>query len=1307
LKARRNLQARPGEHGMARLLVSLALLLLGLAAWPRLPLAFEPSTLFPELGISLKIPGNAESESDRSRWLADLQSALRSSGQVSTTSGDVGAGSIDLRVRYQPGVDIEAKATLLESLLGQLRRGLPAGAYLRVYPRYQRGGSFAFVAEVERADPALLEAVRQLPGVAKASYSGTRSPELRFELPPSDALHPLPLDASQVAAALQPRRLGSWPTARGELAVEVAPELLEQVRAERSIFGQFGHFRALDGEPTLAARVDGRAAELLVVDRDPEASPLAVGQALRRELEGAGESGGRFLRDEAQPLRQMLARLGSALLAAGVLLSLLHLLFFSARQALWQLLALPLGLAAALPWLYLAGESLDVLSLPALFLAVLLAPLPVALGKRGSPAWGRLLLALTAAATLPVALALVGRLGIFLGPAARVFLLAFAAAAIAQLLLPATGPPRPRVARVARRVQELARRRSGSLLLATAACLYLSWILFSSVLWPRAGSLGQNLGDLAITLQLPVEASFATTTEQVVQAEEVLSRVDGVAGFFSLYSRGQARIFADMEARTSSRAELERAARHIERNLYSLGVVARARPLGAADNAPPLRFDENASEFEAHNNPRSRTYRVLLRSHDFSTLLAAELKIRLKLRGQTGISKIELIPEWRAPEPSLELRALPGTSRQEIAGAAGAMARVFVQGSAAALPRLPGQNAPLLLRLVPAGSLEKDVLDEPTLEQTLAALRSEDEDFARHFTLEETFTQPELHFESGLYVLPIDFEISTGGSFWALERDNVRASLERMPLPPGAQIELPSLEGEPFDKKLRKIASLSLLPLLLLALLAIRLDSLPLAAAALLPGLGALAASAPLLRSHAGGTDEATLLALAAILTGLLPLAAFAAQVCRRPRPSSGEALEAPQSLWATRGHRELSRVLPKIAPALLAASLVLLFAAVDLEAERHPWVKPQRAAGLALLAGAALALFVTPALQIATESTLRRLRRDERLRRRAKAHPSLWREPGENVLEVRSLSKRYGNGFRALRRVDLRLEPGIIALLGPNGAGKTTLLRTLCGTLTPSRGQVLFRGIPVLPENLQAFRHRVGYLPQSFNAWDGLSAERFLDYWADVLSLPEGEARRREIEGALESVGLEAKAKSAVRELSGGQRRRLGIARALLGQPPILIVDEPTTGLDVEARNQLRQSLVNLAGERIVIFSTHIASDVAAVSKRVLILDRGRLLFDGPPGELIEEASGKVFERLLSEDELRPFSRRFHITTRIRESEGIRVRAVVHPGQEPEGKVVPANLEEAYLARLGSAAKVRDERSWASLLDLDAWRSR
>ncbi|MEM6794356.1 MAG: ATP-binding cassette domain-containing protein, partial [Acidobacteriota bacterium] len=195
------------------------------------------------------------------------------------------------------------------------------------------------------------------------------------------------------------------------------------------------------------------------------------------------------------------------------------------------------------------------------------------------------------------------------------------------------------------------------------------------------------------------------------------------------------------------------------------------------------------------------------------------------------------------------------------------------------------------------------------------------------------------------------------------------------------------------------------------------------------------------------------------------------------------------------------------------------------------------------------------------------------------------------------------------------------------------------------------------------------------------------------------------EIERVLESVDLTEVADRRVRDLSGGMRRRIGIARALLGAPPIVIVDEPTTGLDVESRLRLRKSLRRAAGERIILFSTHIASDVAAVASRLLILDRGQLSFDGTTETLIDAAEGRVFEAHLEDRALRDFSTRYRVTTRVRTLEGIRVRAVAGPGQEPAGALVRPNLEEAYLARLSRGGEVPGavQRLSGSLLDLDS----
>jgi ABC-type multidrug transport system ATPase subunit len=280
-------------------------------------------------------------------------------------------------------------------------------------------------------------------------------------------------------------------------------------------------------------------------------------------------------------------------------------------------------------------------------------------------------------------------------------------------------------------------------------------------------------------------------------------------------------------------------------------------------------------------------------------------------------------------------------------------------------------------------------------------------------------------------------------------------------------------------------------------------------------------------------------------------------------------------------------------------------------------------------------------------------------------------------------LTKIYGDGVRALKDVSFDLEPGIVGLLGPNGAGKTTLLRLLTGLLLPTRGRVLFRGTAVAPENLGAYRQHIGYLPQEFNAYPGFTAEEFLDYWALERGMADRARRAREIESLLDVVLLQEAAGRKVRDLSGGMRQRLGIARALLGSPPILIVDEPTTGLDVEARNRFREILLRIAGERVVILSTHIAADVEATASRILVLYSGRLLIDASPADLIRGARGRVFEAIIQDVDMPEFIRKYQVTTRVRVMDGIRVRAVASPGDTlagPEATPSPPAEERSVL---------------------------
>jgi ABC-type multidrug transport system ATPase subunit len=359
---------------------------------------------------------------------------------------------------------------------------------------------------------------------------------------------------------------------------------------------------------------------------------------------------------------------------------------------------------------------------------------------------------------------------------------------------------------------------------------------------------------------------------------------------------------------------------------------------------------------------------------------------------------------------------------------------------------------------------------------------------------------------------------------------------------------------------------------------------------------------------------------------------------------------------------------------------LSLAAATLGLEPGAAPWAVPLRAAAVAGgVALAASALLVPPLLLAGT-----RWRERDPEETRRKLRPPVWDEPGEPTLEVRSLTKLYGEGkLSALATVSFTLTPGIVGLLGPNGAGKTTLLRILTGLLEPTRGSVSYRGVAITPENLAQYRRRIGFLPQEFNAYPDFTAEQFLDHWALERGLDDPRRRRAEVESLLAAVDLSEHARRKVRDFSGGMRQRVGIARALLAAPPILIVDEPTTGLDVESRSRFRQILLEQASRRIVIFSTHIASDVEAAARRILLLHRGRLRFDGTPEELVERAWGRVFRTLVEDAELLAFGHRFRVTSRVRVLEGIEVRAIARPGEEPEGEIIEPNLEEAYLAEI------------------------
>ena len=226
-------------------------------------------------------------------------------------------------------------------------------------------------------------------------------------------------------------------------------------------------------------------------------------------------------------------------------------------------------------------------------------------------------------------------------------------------------------------------------------------------------------------------------------------------------------------------------------------------------------------------------------------------------------------------------------------------------------------------------------------------------------------------------------------------------------------------------------------------------------------------------------------------------------------------------------------------------------------------------------------------------------------------------------ILALENISKLYGDAI-ALEHIHLTMEHGVYGLLGPNGAGKTTLMRIVTDLLTPSTGRVLLDGQDIALMGA-AFRQKLGYLPQDFGVYPNFSAEQFLIYIAKLKGLSKYEAKQQ-ADKLLHIVGLADKSQSKLKEFSGGQRQRVGIAQALLGDPEILVLDEPTAGLDPEERIRFRGIISNLSQQKIVLLSTHIVSDLEAIANQVILLQAGTVLAVKKPVELLSVLKGQVW---------------------------------------------------------------------------------
>lgn len=282
--------------------------------------------------------------------------------------------------------------------------------------------------------------------------------------------------------------------------------------------------------------------------------------------------------------------------------------------------------------------------------------------------------------------------------------------------------------------------------------------------------------------------------------------------------------------------------------------------------------------------------------------------------------------------------------------------------------------------------------------------------------------------------------------------------------------------------------------------------------------------------------------------------------------------------------------------------------------------------------------------------------------------------------ISLQGLSKKYPNGNQALNNVNLEIKEGMFGLLGPNGAGKSSLIRILVSLMKPSSGKVVVNGIDV-SKNRSYLRGMLGYLPQDFSFFSNLKTHEFLDYSARLSGMRNRKKRNQAVDQLLEDVGLFDVRSRKAGKLSGGMKRRLGIAQALINDPQIIIVDEPTTGLDPEERIRFRNLLARLGNQDVsIILSTHIVADISSMCEHMALLNKGQIAFSGPPEELIQQASGHVWSINATEKEYLEVNQKFEVVSTVMMKDGWDITVVADEVKGYEAVPVQPNLEHAYV---------------------------
>jgi ABC-2 type transport system ATP-binding protein len=1222
----------------ARAIACITVVLLAIVVAPRLALDYTPRAATPEVGASIQLPVGSTSDpvDVTTRYVLPLETAIRSLGDVVGTRGDVGADGATFIIRFRRGADAELKAARLSSELAPLRRTLPEGAEISVAPSGDRSTQpSAYIALMDadagRTAERVAAELRATPGVQDVTAFGSTEDDVDVR-----SFGDAPVGFGEaIRMALTPRPLGHTVMASRYVTVMAAASAsrIREVRLDGQLLASIASIREHQSEPRMVAKMNGHNAVILAIVRDDAVSLFAFDRAVRKTLRCRNTA---EISNDAAELQALLLRVGG-----GALLIAIVLLLAGGRiigRGGWVLGAyMPVALALIVNVCVISSLRVDGLGLLMACVAVA-GWTPLASWRiAGVIGRGSLILGALFAALPILAVSLAGSaLAATLTPPARMFALASAAALTAATLLPQTAVANQSTGRLER---HLLRASPAIVLTAVAiATFLLAW--FGDRLDPRHALQTQNHGRLFVRLNLAAGTPLRPTLDALARAERALNPIDGIARFWSYASPGRATIVAAVspDFRRDDRFELLKA-RVSEAMPLPMGIARVETSLNGTATEGTSDLEEQTFADESGGR-----YRVLLKGSD-ATAMRRTVETMTTRLGQLGIRRSSILPEWPEATTQITLVPRPGLAPQ--------MAAQLAQSLAARTMPPRGRTLPdgrVLLAVAFDAPYRED--DVPRAADIFA--RPAPMTVAAAFDIRHDPISGRVIRELGRFVLPIEIK-SQGMTFEQMQgnRANADRTLSLMEVPAGMILERPSLSHWDFSAgRLRLFGLAALLPSMLLALAAIALSSIRRAFIALMPGVLGVACTSPALLALSAPLNEVVLLAIgaaAALITAL-------------------STMTMARSTAAGGIYRMLRRTLVTGAIPAAAGMLMLLIAGTSGGDLPGLWQAPLLAAGVMLATGAVLA----PLLPAAVEILSRRRPQQDAIQGSSAPH-----------LDVRNVTKVYANGFRALHRVSFTLEPGVIGLLGPNGAGKTTLLRLITGLLLPTRGVVRFGNVEVRPETLAGYRQLIGFLPQEFNAYAGMTAEQFLDYWSIERGIADAGARRTEIARLMAVTRLEAHAGRKLRDFSGGMRQRVGIARALIGDSPMLVVDEPTTGLDIAARAHFRELITTLARDRIIILSTHIASDVESTASRLLLLAEGRLVWDGSPAALIARARGRVFETTVSDSEARRLTHLFRITTRVRLAEGVRLRGIAAERESLPGPPAEPSLEEAYLAAI------------------------